>query len=74
MRARRAIIIGGGVAGTSLARSLAARNVRCTVLEKAGQLCAGATWHAAGLVTAFKGIFFSSDFDAAAGENDVYFA
>jgi len=52
---RTAIVIGGGVAGTSIARSLAARGVGVTVLEKAGQLCAGATWHAAGLVTRFGG-------------------
>lgn len=51
----RAIVIGGGVAGTSLARALAAKGVGVTVLEKAGQLCAGATWHAAGLVTRFGG-------------------
>ena len=51
-----AIIIGGGVAGTSIAKALAERGVKqVTVLEKAGQLCAGATWHAAGLVTRFGG-------------------
>ena len=53
---RSALIIGGGVAGTSIARILAARGVpEVTVLEKASQLCAGATWHAAGLVTRFGG-------------------
>ncbi|KAL1499075.1 hypothetical protein AB1Y20_013590 [Prymnesium parvum] len=51
----RAIIIGGGIAGVSLARCLAAKGAGVTVLEKAGQLCAGATWHAAGLVTRFGG-------------------
>ena len=40
---KSAIVIGGGVAGTSLARDLAARGVGVTVLEKAAQLCAGAT-------------------------------
>ena len=52
---RSAIVIGGGVAGASIARDLAARGVGVTVLEKAAQLCAGATWHAAGLVTRFGG-------------------
>ena len=55
-RPTSAIIIGGGVAGTSIAKALAERGVKkVTVLEKAGQLCAGATWHAAGLVTRFGG-------------------
>ena len=52
---RRVVVIGGGVAGASIARVLARRGVGVTVLEKAGQLCAGATWHAAGLVTRFGG-------------------
>ena len=52
---KTALVIGGGVAGTSIARTLAARGVGVRVLEKAGQLCAGATWHAAGLVTRFGG-------------------
>jgi len=51
----RAIVIGGGVAGVSIARELARKGVGVTLLEKAGQLCAGATWHAAGLVTRFGG-------------------
>ena len=54
-RPSSAIIIGGGVAGASIARWLSSRGVGVTVLEKAGQLCAGATWHAAGLVTRFGG-------------------
>ena len=54
-RPASAIIIGGGVAGASIARWLSSRGVGVTVLEKAGQLCAGATWHAAGLVTRFGG-------------------
>ena len=58
MRAPRlgsAIVIGGGIAGATIARELAKKGVGITVLEKAGQLCAGATWHAAGLVTRFGG-------------------
>ena len=54
-RPASAIVIGGGVAGASIARWLSSRGVGVTVLEKAGQLCAGATWHAAGLVTRFGG-------------------
>lgn len=43
-RPSSAIVIGGGVAGASIAKSLAECGVgRVTVLEKAGQLCAGAT-------------------------------
>ncbi len=49
------VVIGGGIAGASITRSLAAKGVGVTLLEKAGQLCAGATWHAAGLVTRFGG-------------------
>ena len=57
LRARpsSAIVIGGGVAGASIARVLARAGVGVTILEKAGQLCGGATWHAAGLVTRFGG-------------------
>jgi len=47
--------VGGGVAGASISRVLARSGVGVTMLEKAGQLCAGATWHAAGLVTRFGG-------------------
>jgi dimethylglycine dehydrogenase len=52
---RDAVVIGGGVAGTSITRELAAKGVGTTLLEKSTQLCAGATWHAAGLVTRFGG-------------------
>lgn len=53
--ASKAVVIGGGIAGTSIARTLARRGVQVTVVERANQLCAGATWHAAGLVTRFGG-------------------
>ena len=36
-------------------RVLARHGVHVTLLEKSGQLCSGATWHAAGLVTRFAG-------------------
>eukprot|EP00035_Acanthoeca_spectabilis_P006564 m.126257 g.126257 ORF g.126257 m.126257 type:complete len:90 (+) comp13565_c0_seq5:1686-1955(+) len=51
----RAVIVGGGIAGASIARVLSRRGVDVTLLEKSGQLCSGATWHAAGLVTRFAG-------------------
>ena len=53
--AKNVIVIGGGIAGSSIMRALAAKGVGVTLLEKAQQLCAGATWHAAGLVTRFGG-------------------
>ena len=52
---RSVVVIGGGAAGAAITRALAARGVGVTLLEKAGQLCSGATWHAAGLVTRFGG-------------------
>jgi len=50
---RKCIVIGGGIAGASITRALARAGVQVTLLEKANQLCSGATWHAAGLVTRF---------------------
>lgn len=50
-----AIVIGGGIAGAAITRELVSRGMSVTLLEKAGQLCSGATWHAAGLVTRFAG-------------------
>lgn len=47
------IIIGGGIAGASISRALAKAGVKTLLLEKSGMLCAGSTWHAAGLVTRF---------------------
>ena len=49
------IIVGGGVAGACLSRTLAQRGIQVTLLEKSDLLCSGATWHAAGLVTRFGG-------------------
>eukprot|EP00965_Chrysotila_dentata_P088494 2921989-Pleurochrysis_carterae.AAC.3 len=49
------VVIGGGVAGVAISRALATRGVKVTLLERASQLCSGATWHAAGLVTRFGG-------------------
>ncbi|GBG33309.1 Dimethylglycine dehydrogenase, mitochondrial [Hondaea fermentalgiana] len=52
---KNVVVVGGGVAGATISRVLAAKGVQVTLLEKAGQLCSGATWHAAGLVTRFAG-------------------
>eukprot|EP00515_Schizochytrium_aggregatum_P017301 CAMPEP_0202098848 /NCGR_PEP_ID=MMETSP0965-20130614/2104_1 /ASSEMBLY_ACC=CAM_ASM_000507 /TAXON_ID=4773 /ORGANISM="Schizochytrium aggregatum, Strain ATCC28209" /LENGTH=869 /DNA_ID=CAMNT_0048667351 /DNA_START=74 /DNA_END=2683 /DNA_ORIENTATION=+ len=52
---RHAVIVGGGIAGATAAKALAARGVRVTLLERSGMLCSGSTWHAAGLVTRFAG-------------------
>eukprot|EP01063_Lacrimia_lanifica_P029277 TRINITY_DN442_c0_g2_i1.p1 TRINITY_DN442_c0_g2~~TRINITY_DN442_c0_g2_i1.p1 ORF type:complete len:1298 (+),score=497.22 TRINITY_DN442_c0_g2_i1:111-4004(+) len=51
----KVIVIGGGIAGASITRALAKRGVQVTLLERSKQLCSGATWHAAGLVTRFGG-------------------
>lgn len=49
------IIIGGGIAGVSISRLLSKAGIKNTILERGSQLCVGATWHAAGLVTRFAG-------------------
>jgi glycine cleavage system aminomethyltransferase T/glycine/D-amino acid oxidase-like deaminating enzyme len=46
----RAVIIGGGVIGTSVAYHLAGLGCRDVLLLEQGQLSCGTTWHAAGLV------------------------
>ncbi|KAH8068906.1 oxidoreductase [Aureococcus anophagefferens] len=55
MAARRVVVVGGGVAGASITRELAKAGCEVTLLERSSQLCSGATWHAAGLVTRFGG-------------------
>ena len=46
----RAVIIGGGIIGTSVAYHLAQLGWRDVVLLEQGSLSGGTTWHAAGLV------------------------
>ena len=46
----RAVVIGGGVVGTSVAYHLAKLGWTNLVLIEQGQLSCGTTWHAAGLV------------------------
>ena len=45
-----AVVIGGGVVGTSVAYHLTKRGWRDVVLLERAQLTAGTTWHAAGLM------------------------
>src|SRR5712691_2664310 len=46
----RAVVIGGGVIGTSVAYHLTRRGLTDVLLLEQGQLSCGTTWHAAGLV------------------------
>ena len=50
----RAIIIGGGVSGCSVAYHLAKLGWKDVVLLERKQLTSGTTWHAAGLITQFR--------------------
>jgi 4-methylaminobutanoate oxidase (formaldehyde-forming) len=50
----RAVVIGGGITGTSVAYHLAQAGWRDTVLLEKGDLTSGSTCHAAGLVTQFN--------------------
>jgi glycine cleavage system aminomethyltransferase T/glycine/D-amino acid oxidase-like deaminating enzyme len=49
----RVVIIGGGIAGCSIAYHLAERGWTDAVLVDKGELTSGSTWHAAGMVTHF---------------------
>ncbi len=51
----RAVIIGGGIAGCSIAYHLAKLGWRDVVLLEQGRLSGGTTWHAAGLVGQLRG-------------------
>jgi heterotetrameric sarcosine oxidase gamma subunit len=50
----RVVIIGGGVAGCSIAYHLGKLGVSDVVLLERAQLTAGTTWHAAGLLTTLR--------------------
>src|SRR2546425_6531519 len=50
----RAVVIGGGITGTSVAYHLAQAGWRDTLLIEKGDLTSGSTCHAAGLVTQFN--------------------
>ena len=50
----RAVIIGGGIAGCSLAYHLAKQGWRDIVLLERKQLTSGTTWHAAGLIAQLR--------------------
>ena len=47
------VIVGGGIAGCSIAFHLAERGWTDVVLVDKGELTSGSTWHAAGMVTHF---------------------
>ncbi|HWM78766.1 MAG TPA: FAD-dependent oxidoreductase, partial [Methylomirabilota bacterium] len=49
----RVVIIGGGIAGCSIAYHLAEKGWTDVVLVDKGELTSGSTWHAAGMVTHF---------------------
>jgi glycine cleavage system T protein len=51
--AARVVIVGGGIAGCSIAYHLAAKGWTDVVLVDKGELTSGTTWHAAGMVTHF---------------------
>lgn len=50
----RAVIIGGGIAGCSVAYHLAKQGWKDVVLLERKQLTSGTTWHAAGLITQLR--------------------
>jgi sarcosine dehydrogenase len=51
----RAVIVGGGIAGCSIAYHLAKLGWKDVVLLEQGRLSGGTTWHAAGLVGQLRG-------------------
>ena len=51
------LIIGGGAIGTSLAYHLARAGAKDVLIVEKAQLTHGSTWHAAGNVTTFHGLY-----------------
>ena len=51
----RAVVVGGGIIGASVAFHLAELGWKDTVLLERGQVSCGTTWHAAGLMTRTRG-------------------
>ena len=51
-KSAKVVVIGGGIAGCSVAYHLAKYGWKDTVLLERDQLTSGTTWHAAGLVPA----------------------
>ena len=51
----RVVVVGGGIAGASVAYHLAALGWRDVVLLERRSLTCGTTWHAAGLVGRLRG-------------------
>src|SRR5207237_9580010 len=54
MERARAVVVGGGITGTSVAYHLAKAGWRDVVLVEKDELTSGSTCHAAGLVTQFN--------------------
>src|SRR5688500_10956507 len=53
----RVVVIGGGIAGCSVAYHLTKLGWRDVVVLEKGELTSGSTWHAAGLCTQFNASF-----------------
>ena len=58
----RAVIIGGGVVGVSIAYHLALSGWKNIALLERDELTSGSTWHAAGLLPLFNMSYATSTF------------
>jgi 4-methylaminobutanoate oxidase (formaldehyde-forming) len=67
-RQARAVVIGGGIVGASVAYHLAKRGWADTVLLERDRLTSGTTWHAAGLLTKLRATYNMSMLAAYAPE------